>query len=154
MKQPVTHSKVVISIQPVQHLSCAALVLLFVYTALSKLWAFSDFTGQLHAQAVPEWSVSTLAWAIPLAELLTALLLLTNRWRAAGLWGAALLMTLFSAYAGLVLAGAFAQVPCSCGGVLQGMGWRTHFLFNLLFLLLSFLGIYAFNRERSVVGKE
>ena len=66
---------------------------------------------------------------------------------------ALILMMLFTGYAGLVLAHYFGQVPCSCGGVLKNMGWTTHFVFNLFFLLLTAMGIYITYRERRRSGK-
>jgi hypothetical protein len=32
-------------------------------------------------------------------------------------------------------------VPCSCGGVLQKLGWTEHLVFNIVFVVLAATGI-------------
>ncbi len=46
---------------------------------------------------------------------------------------------LFAGYIGYMLV-FVKHLPCSCGGVLQGLSWGQHLLFNLLFLLLAVMG--------------
>lgn len=134
---------------------CALLLIaLFTYTTFAKLFSFSEFRSQMHSQVFSAGFADLLVYAIPSLELLVTFLLLFRRLRAIGFLIAAILMSLFTAYAGIAAAGLFPQLPCACGGVLHHMGWKAHFLFNFFFLLLSCLGIYTFNRERSVVGKE
>lgn len=120
----------------------ASLMLLFVYTALSKLSDYEGFGRQLAKQPVPDWSVATLQWAIPATELAIVLLLFRAKNRLAGLYGSAALMLVFTGYMGLVLLNFFDRVPCSCGGVLRTMDFKEHFFFNLFFLLLSVCGIW------------
>jgi hypothetical protein len=42
-------------------------------------------------------------------------------------------------------------IPCSCGGILQNMTWKTHLVFNIGLVLLSIAGIlietYSKNAE-------
>jgi hypothetical protein len=35
------------------------------------------------------------------------------------------------------------DLPCSCGGVIQQMTWQQHILFNVVFIILSRIGIIA-----------
>jgi putative oxidoreductase len=63
-------------------------------------------------------------------------------------------MTVFTGYVILVLINFFGRVPCSCGGVIQVLGWKTHMVFNLFFLLLTGLGILIITKKRRVTGKE
>src|SRR5690606_12191987 len=45
-------------------------------------------------------------------------------------------------------------IPCSCGGVLEKMGWTEHLVFNISFIVLAFVGILLFvKRERSTIVK-
>src|SRR5690606_29917948 len=32
-------------------------------------------------------------------------------------------------------------IPCSCGGILESMGWTPHLIFNLCFIVLALIGI-------------
>ncbi|MEO7215553.1 MauE/DoxX family redox-associated membrane protein [Mucilaginibacter sp.] len=115
----------------------ALLILLFVYAALSKLLDFPAFNWQMHNQNVPPEAASVLVYLVPGLELLAAVLLLFSRTQVAGLLLSAFLLLVFSGYILLVLGGFWDSVPCSCGGVLRGMGWGQHLAFNLFFLFLS-----------------
>ena len=128
-------------------LAAAALILLFCYTAISKLMDVEEFRRQLNNQEVPQWSIESLIWLIPGSELLVSLLLLNPVTRLLGFYGAAALMTLFTGYMALVVFGYFDRVPCSCGGVLRSMSFPVHLVFNLFFLTLSISGIYMFHSK-------
>ncbi|MGY3212455.1 MauE/DoxX family redox-associated membrane protein [Mucilaginibacter sp. HD30] len=124
------------------------LVLLWIYTASSKLMDFHHFKAQMHNQTLPRYLADILIYTLPPVEILAALLLVFQATRQAGFYLSALLMLLFTAYIGLVLLNYFGRVPCSCGGVLRMMNWKQHFLFNLFFLLLTVYGSYHVYRER------
>lgn len=122
----------------------AVLILaLFLYTGLSKLWGFAVFRAQLadspwHLLAVLS---PVVAWTLPLGELLLVCLLIWPSTRKAGFILSALLFGMFILYLALLLHSGKA-LPCSCGGIVSTMSWKTHVYFNLLFLLLSLTGIY------------
>ncbi len=126
---------------------CFLLILLFVYTAMSKLLDMDRFGRELRNQPFPKAWAGWLIWILPFAELLLAVLLFIDRTRFAGLIGSLLLMSLFAAYTGLVLAGLFTRIPCSCGGVIRQLSWPQHLVFNLFFVLISLLGIKLFMHE-------
>lgn len=130
------------------------LILLFVYTAASKLLDFGQFKAQMYNQTLPHEVASGLIWTLPGIEIIAAILLLFEQTRLAGLYLSNVLMILFTGYIALVLLGYFGRVPCSCGGVIKSLGWKNHLLINLFFLLLSILGIFTINRERRFVGKQ
>jgi putative oxidoreductase len=132
----------------------ALLILLFVYTSVSKLIDFQQFKEHIYNQAIPHSTASILIWTLPVIEIITAGLLFFDRSRLAGFSLSSILLICFTAYIILVLLNYFGRVPCSCGGVIKALGWKMHLAFNLFFLLLSFLGIYFTNRERSVIGKQ
>ena len=126
---------------------CFLLVLLFVYTAASKLMDMERFGRELRYQPFPKaWAV-WLAWILPFMEILIAVLLFINQTRLLGLMGSFLLMSLFTGYTALVLAGVFSKIPCSCGGVIRQLSWPQHFAFNLFFVCISFIGIKIFMHE-------
>jgi putative oxidoreductase len=118
-----------------------SLILLFTYTAVSKLHDLADFERQLRNQVIPKWSVKPLLWLLPLVELAVVAMLLSKPFRLAGLWASCFLMFVFSIYMGLVVLNVFDRVPCSCGGVLRNMGFTTHFIFNLTFLFFSIASV-------------
>lgn len=118
----------------------ALLVLLFFYTALSKLLGFQAFRGQLLLQPFPEWALEYLLWGLPAIELVACGLLFFRGTRRYGLYLSTLLMAVFTGYVALVLLRFFGSIPCSCGGVLEQMGWGEHLAFNLFFLALAITG--------------
>jgi putative oxidoreductase len=124
------------------------LVLLFVYTAASKLFNFHEFEQQMHNQSLPLQVSTILIWTLPEVELLTALLLIFECTKATGFYLSAFLMFCFTVYIVLALLHFFNRIPCFCGGAIKAMGWKMHLWFNLFFLLLSTLGIIITNRER------
>jgi len=124
------------------------LIILFFYTAVSKLMDLKEFHRQLANQTLPDWSVAPLLWLIPFSELLVSILLVFSSTRRIGFYGSALLMLSFTGYVGLVLLNVFGRVPCSCSNLIRNMGFTAHFFLNLFFLTLSVLGIYMSNAQR------
>lgn len=129
-------------------LIAALLILLYVYTAMTKWMDFEQFRVQLYGQALPVWLAHLLIWTLPETELVTAILLLFSRTRLTGLYLSAVLLLLFTGYVALAVFHFFDRVPCACGGVIRAFSWEMHLIFNLLFLLLNILAIKLHNRER------
>lgn len=128
-------------------ITCALLILLWTYTAFSKLSDIQEFKRQLGNQTFSKATSSFLFWFIPISELLAAGLLIIKKTRLIGLVLSSALMLLFTAYITLVLIGYYDRVPCSCGGVLKAMGWQTHLWFNLFFLSISITGLFLYGKS-------
>lgn len=125
------------------------LVILFLYTAVSKFVDFKGFTYDLNNQPFPNSLTPFLRWLIPITEISIVLTLLFERTRIIGLYASFILMGLFTIYTALVLSKVFAYVPCSCGGVIKNLTWPQHLFFNLFFVIISFLAIRA-NRKKAL----
>ncbi|MBS1656352.1 MAG: hypothetical protein JSU05_15975 [Bacteroidetes bacterium] len=126
-------------------------IFLFVYTGISKLTGHKAFERTLSTAPVIKIGAGIIAWFIPLAELITAGLLLFAVTRRKGMIAAIVLMTGFTMYIGYMLLFA-STLPCSCGGVLTKMKWHTHFWFNLVFLLLGITGYYTTNKTQRFIA--
>ncbi|MGN6639525.1 MAG: MauE/DoxX family redox-associated membrane protein [Mucilaginibacter sp.] len=129
------------------HFICFLLIVLWVYAAASKLLAFSEFQDQMSEQPLPPVLQHVLAYLLPAGELAAAGLLVFKRTTVTGLYGSAIMLTVFTAYIALGLLHVFARVPCSCGGILQHLGWGDHLVFNSIFLLINIIGIHQSKRE-------
>lgn len=116
------------------------LILLFVYTALSKLDNYSFFQAQLNLYPFIGLFGKTLAWAIPAMELLIALLLLTPAYKIKGLMAALILLVAFTVYLLLMILYT-PDLPCSCGGVIQSFTWTQHIFFNCFFIMVTFIAV-------------
>jgi hypothetical protein len=130
------------------------LILLFVYAAASKLINFSQFHDQLYNQAFSRRLADVLLYVVPFAELLTVGMLLIRETIFIGLLLSLLLLTLFSGYILLVLLGLWPNESCPCGGILNGMSWPIHLLFNYCFIVLNLITISAHVEERRPVTSQ
>ena len=129
------------------------LVLLFTYAALSKLFTFSDFDQQLHNQSFPGWLADFLLYFLIPVEITTALLLCFKRTMLFGLLISSTLMLAFTAYIAMVMLHFWDRVPCSCGGILNQMGWTAHLIFNSIFLILNLIALYLYTAKRKGLNK-
>ncbi|PSL48204.1 hypothetical protein CLV51_1021068 [Chitinophaga niastensis] len=118
------------------------LILLFVYTAATKLLLFGSFKVQMTQQPLPRVFVPVLIIGIPLIEILIACCLLIPRLKKTGLFASLFLMSAFTIYVGYMLVSVpHHSLPCSCGGIIKQMTWKQHLFFNLFYTLLAFTGV-------------
>jgi hypothetical protein len=129
----------------VSELVIGLLILLFIYTATSKLLDFSTFRHVLSRSPLIGNKAPVVAWILPLIEILISMMLILPRTRAIGLWSSFALMLTFTGYVAWMLAYA-PQLPCSCGGVIKQMTWKQHLVFNITYTLIAFLGIWLYQR--------
>ncbi|MDN5211962.1 MauE/DoxX family redox-associated membrane protein [Fulvivirgaceae bacterium BMA12] len=129
---------------------CALFILLFTYAAGMKLTDVQKFTVQISQSPILENYAGFVAWAIPILELVIAVMLVMARFRLMALYAAFTLMTMFTLYIIAILQFSY-KIPCSCGGILESMGWTEHLIFNIGFVLLAIAGIalYYNTEERN-----
>jgi uncharacterized membrane protein YphA (DoxX/SURF4 family) len=132
---------------------CFLLVLLFVYAAVSKLNDYEIFKVQLSKSPFITDYASIIAWALPIGEILIGMALTFKKTRLLGLYSSLFLMTMFTAYIYIMLHYSY-YIPCSCGGILSAMSWKTHLWFNVGFVLLSILGIFAQTKQNYLFSKQ
>lgn len=126
----------------------ALLVVLFVYTALSKALDIAAFRKQMLNQPLPDALKQNLFWLVPVSEITTSVFLIIKSARLYGFALSFLLMLAFTLYVGLILANTFAYIPCSCGGILNTLSWKAHLIFNIVFTLLALAGIIIERKRR------
>ncbi|MBW3466607.1 MauE/DoxX family redox-associated membrane protein [Arthrospiribacter ruber] len=119
---------------------CLALGLLFAYTGISKVYDWHGTKMGLNNQVFPDWMATALLYGLPPVELITAVMLISNPFRKTGLSVSIILLSAFSIYIGIVMTGIFGRIPCSCGGVINSLGWGEHLVFNLAFLGMAVIG--------------
>ncbi|HRE67739.1 MAG TPA: DoxX family membrane protein [Cyclobacteriaceae bacterium] len=111
-------------------------ILLFVYAALNKLVDYQKFKIQIGQSPLLTGFGDTIPWMVIVVELVVSIMLITPRLRLSAFFSSFCLMTMFTAYVVAILKFS-PYVPCSCGGVLEKLGWTEHLIFNGAFLILS-----------------
>lgn len=121
-------------------------VLLFVYAAASKLLDFNTFQNQLGQSPLLSAYAHIISWAVPISEIGIAILLVTKKYHVLGLYGFYMMMVMFTTYI-IIILNFTSFTPCSCGGVLEKLGWTEHLIFNLFFIILSVALIYYYSQK-------
>lgn len=115
------------------------LILLFVYTGVSKFLDYERFKLAIEQIALLKPHAAWLRWIVPATEIMIAIMLAIPKLRLKGLYASSVLMFVFTIYVAGVLKYS-TKLPCSCGGVLEQMNWPTHLVFNSVFTLLALAG--------------
>jgi uncharacterized membrane protein YphA (DoxX/SURF4 family) len=115
-------------------------VLLFLYAAMNKILDYQKFTVQIGQSPLLTGFGSSIPWLVITFEVLISILLVLPRLRLVGFFASFSLMTMFTAYIWAILTFS-SSIPCSCGGILEKLGWREHLIFNSAFVMLGVVGI-------------
>ena len=129
---------------------CLLYVLLFVYAAVSKVLDFENFRVQLGQSPLLSAFAGWVSFAVLLAEFLISILLFIPKIRIIGLYLAVGLMIMFTTYI-IIILNYSSFIPCSCGGILEKLGWREHLIFNCVFILLGILAIFIGNTNKKTL---
>ncbi|MCI9843606.1 MauE/DoxX family redox-associated membrane protein [Flavobacterium pectinovorum] len=129
---------------------CLLYILLFVYAALSKLLDFENFQTQLGQSPILSLYAEFFSISVIVIELVMAIFISIPKVRYLGLWGAVVLMSMFTAYIVIIL-NFSSFIPCSCGGILEKLGWTAHLIFNLGFLILGITAIRLNAKSNRIV---
>lgn len=122
-------------------------IILFLYTAISKLMQYSVFKEQIAISPLLAPVAPIVSALLPWIELAVVILLIVPRWRKKGLYASLALMNAFTAYIVAILT--FSKdIPCSCGGIIDQLSWNQHIVFNSVFILLGLIAVILENRER------
>ncbi|MGN6195279.1 MAG: MauE/DoxX family redox-associated membrane protein [Ginsengibacter sp.] len=124
-------------------------LLLFLYTSISKLTDNELFKNVLTASPLLKPYAGIISWLIPSIEIAIAILLFIPRFRIKGLIASVILITLFTIYL-LYMVAFTPNLPCSCGGVIKLLTWPQHIAFNVFFVFLSLTGIILYRRPKSL----
>jgi len=118
----------------------SAFILLFMYTATSKIYTFKSFDKVL--SEVPLFGSFHLfiAVLIPASEIIIGVLLILSKTKKIGLYATLILMIVFTIYLTYMVL-ASSRLPCSCGGFVSHLSWKNHIWLNTGLICLASLGI-------------
>ncbi|WP_312902724.1 MauE/DoxX family redox-associated membrane protein [Chryseobacterium taichungense] len=122
-------------------------ILLFCYASISKIMDFENFQVQIAQSPIFSSVAGIISYGVLTTELLVCILLIFERTRIIGLYSSFFLMVSFTIYIYVIL-NYSDNVPCSCGGILEKMGWRTHLIFNVATAVLSSVAILLDRAQR------
>jgi hypothetical protein len=115
---------------------CSLLILLFLYTGLSKLYAHASFSRVLHQSPILADVSTIMAWMIPLSEITLSFSLIFQQTRLVALYASLFLLSAFTAYL-IYITLNYEDLPCHCGGVIGKMSWQQHIVFNCFFIVIN-----------------
>ena len=114
---------------------------LFAYTAYEKIMDHERFmNGIAKVEIIGRFSFF-ISSAVPIAELVIAVLILIPNTARIGLWSFLALMVIFTVYILIALIWAN-KLPCHCGGVIETLTWTEHLWFNIGFILLTLVAVH------------
>jgi len=115
-------------------------ILLFIYTATSKLYTFKDFDHVL--QLIPVFGPFHFILAILIISLniIIGVLLIIPATQKIGLYAALVLLIIFTLFL-FYMVYFEKNLPCSCGGITANLTWRQHIWLNMILTTLAFSGI-------------
>ncbi|PBJ08048.1 DoxX family protein [Flavobacterium sp. ACN6] len=119
---------------------CYFFASLFVYAAVSKILEFDNFQAQLGQSVIIGAYAGLVSYGILTAELAVAVLLVIPKYRSVALIFAFILMASFTVYIFIIL-NFSPSIPCSCGGILEKMGWKEHLVFNIMCVVVAAAGL-------------
>lgn len=133
--------------QKIADYSAYFFILLFCYASISKIFDFENFQIQLAQSPLLSAYAGLISHGVIIFELAICVLLAVPATRAAGMLCSFSLMTAFTIYIVLILK--FSDfIPCSCGGILEKLGWTEHLVFNTACVLISGASAAFFLEER------
>jgi uncharacterized membrane protein YphA (DoxX/SURF4 family) len=133
-------------LQKLAAITAYSFALLFIYASINKILDFENFQVQLAQSPLLSAFAGFISYAVIIAELIIATLLFIKGTRLIGLYLSLGIMVSFTVYIYLIL-NYSDFVPCSCGGILEKLGWTEHMIFNILCVLFAFAGIYILQQQ-------
>lgn len=132
---------------PIYNFTVYGYAVLYMYTASSKLWDMEKFIKGIADVPYIGNYAQPIGWDVVQLEILLAIGLIIPRFQRRALLGSTVLIGIFTLYLALMMY----FVPnhlCSCGGVIESMGWNTHLAFNILWLIL---GIWSIRQKSNII---
>lgn len=119
------------------------LISLFCYTTFHKVIDLAKFESTLmKSTLISDSLVVILLYLVPILEVSIIILLLVKNYLI-GFYGAFFTLLLFTMY--LIALNNFSFYKgCSCGGIFNEISYTQHLVVNIIFLLLSLVGIFLF----------
>jgi uncharacterized membrane protein YphA (DoxX/SURF4 family) len=121
---------------------------LFLYAAYAKITDHDRFLKGLTRVHLISGFAVFLSFAVPVVEIIVALLLLIPQTAKAGLYSFIAVMSSFTIY--IVSAMIWEKkLPCHCGGAIEKLSWSQHIWFNLGFIAIAIFAVWLIKLNTS-----
>jgi hypothetical protein len=121
-------------------------IMLFLYTGSIKLMDMNQFREELTSSPLVGSLAGFIAWALPITEIIIAIVLFIPKWQLKGLYASLILMSLFTGYVITILL-IDSHLSCSCGGIIEELSPRQHIFFNSACVVLAAVAIAIARRQ-------
>lgn len=113
---------------------------LFLYTAYAKIADHARFLNGLTRVHLISGFAVFISFAVPIIEIIVALLLLIPQTAKIGLYFFIAVMSSFTIY--IISAMIWEKdLPCHCGGAIEKLSWGQHIWFNLAFIIIAIVAL-------------
>ena len=128
-------------------------IVLFLYASVSKILDFENFQVQIAQSPLLSSYAGIVSYFVIIIELMIVAILLFPKTKYIGLYSSLGIMSAFTMYIYLILE--YSEfVPCSCGGILENMSWRTHLIFNAICVIILIIAIFLTEANRNQKAKK
>lgn len=117
------------------------LIILWVYTTLSKVLEFKKFKHAMSIQVFPKWVGEILVYILPFSEICLVILLILPSFRLIGMYSSLFMMFIFTLYVGGAVFKIYERTPCACGGLFARLNWTRHFKVNIFLTIIALIGV-------------
>lgn len=117
------------------------LIILWVYTTLSKVLEFKKFKHAMSIQVFPKWVGEILVYILPFSEICLVILLILPSFRLIGMYSSLFMMFIFTLYVGGAVFKIYERTPCACGGLFARLNWTRHFKVNISLTIIALIGV-------------
>ena len=121
--------------------------ILFIYASVSKVLDLENFQSQIAQSPLLSVYAGSISYFTIVIEFIAVFFLMIPAKRILGLYFSLGLMSAFTMYIYLILE--YSEfVPCSCGGILENMGWKSHLIFNGICVIIAGFAIVLAERHQ------
>lgn len=125
------------------------LLVLWIFVFIDKITDYKQFKFDVFRQPLPNRLADIAIIVLPLTELATIILIICERTRILGYVISAMLMFIYTLYAGIGYLNDWDTLYCGCGKVISSITWGQHFWINAFFLFISICAILLIIRQRA-----
>ncbi|WDF66111.1 MauE/DoxX family redox-associated membrane protein [Flavobacterium sp. KACC 22763] len=133
--------------------TCLLYIFLLVYAAMNKALDFEKFKVEMGQSPLLSAFADWMSWLVLIIEFTIVFFLLFPKTRTKALYAGFCLMSMFTAYIFIML-NFSSFLPCSCGGILENMTWKQHFLFNVFFVLIGAWALWLHNDNNNSINRK